>query len=165
MVARYLDGLELDPSSLTEKLQSFSDPEQFESVLSDPAGLAGLITTPEQRPILEAIQAFMAVMEGYADYLMDRAAPKMLPDLERMREAMARRRAEPSQGEQIINRMLGLELKHEQYRLGAEFCSQVTRRWGEAALDNLWKDADALPDLAELRDPVAWAARVLLPDL
>jgi putative hydrolase len=165
LIARYLAGLELDPTSLAEKLQSFSDPEQFESVLSDPAGLAGLITTPEQRPILDAIQAFMAVMEGYADYLMDRAAPKMLPDLARMREAMNRRRAEPSQGEQIINRMLGLELKQEQYRLGAEFCSEVARRWGEDALDNLWVEPAALPTLSELRDPVAWAARVLLPDL
>jgi len=165
LIARYLDGLELDPTSLTEKLQSFSDPEQFESVLSDPAGLAGLITTPEQRPILDAIQAFMAVMEGYADYLMDRAAPKMLPDLDRMREAMSRRRAEPSQGEQIINRMLGLELKQEQYRLGADFCTEVARRWGEDALDNLWKTVDALPSLEELRDPVAWAARILLPEV
>lgn len=165
LIGRYLDELELDPASLTEKLQSFSDPEQFEAVLGDPAGLAGLITTPEQRPILDSIQAFMALMEGYADFLMDRAASKMLPDLDRMREAMTRRRAEPSQAEQIINQMLGLELKQEQYRLGAEFCSEVTRRWGEEALDHLWRGEEALPSLAELRDPVAWAARVLLPDL
>ena len=165
LITRYLDGLELDPTSLTEKLQGFSDPEQFESLLNNPAGLAGLITTPEQQPILEAIQAFMAVMEGYADYLMDRTARKMLPNLEQMREAMNRRRTEPSQGEQIINRMLGLELKQEQYRLGAEFCSEVARRWGEDALDNLWSGPDALPDLAELHDPVAWAARVLLPEV
>jgi len=165
LIARYLDGLELDPASLTEKLQSFSDPEQMESILSDPAGLAGLITTPEQKPILEAIQAFMAVIEGYADYLMDRAALKMLPDLAKMREAMDRRRSEPSQGEQIINRMLGLELKQEQYRLGAAFCSEVARRWGQDAVERLWDGADALPSLGELHDPVAWAARVLLPDL
>ena len=165
LIARYLDGLELDPASLTEKLQSFSDPDQMESVLSDPAGLAGLITTPEQRPILEAIQAFMAVIEGYADYLMDRAALKMLPDLARMREAMDQRRAEPSQGEQIINRMLGLELKQEQYRLGADFCSEVARRWGEDAVERMWTGVETLPSLAELHDPVAWAARVLLPDL
>ncbi|MDH5616724.1 MAG: zinc-dependent metalloprotease, partial [Acidimicrobiia bacterium] len=75
------------------------------------------------------------------------------------------RRAEPSQGEQIINRMLGLELKQEQYQLGNEFCSEVARRWGTDALDRLWNDATAFPNLAELRDPVAWAARVLLPDL
>lgn len=165
LVARYLDGLELDPVFLTEKLQSFTDPDQMESLLSDPAGLAGLITTPEQQPTLEAIQAFMAVMEGYADYLMDRAAVKMLPGLARMREAMDRRRAEPAQGEQIINRMLGLELKQEQYRLGAGFCSEVARRWGEDAVDRLWSGPEALPSLAELHDPVAWAARVLLPDL
>jgi putative hydrolase len=165
LIARYLDGLELDPASLTEKLQSFSDPDQIESILSDPAGLAGLITTPEQRPILDSIQAFMAVIEGYADYLMDRAALKMLPDLAKMREAMDRRRSEPSQGEQIINRLLGLELKQEQYRLGTAFCAEVARRWGEDAVGRLWDGADALPSLGELHDPVAWAARVLLPDL
>lgn len=165
LIEQYLDGLELDPTSLAERLQSFSDPDQFESALNDPAGLAGLVTTPEQRPILEAIQAFMAVIEGYADYLMDRAAPKMLPALSQMREAMNRRRAEPSQGEQIINRMLGLELKQEQYRLGAAFCSDVARRWGEDTVDTIWTDADSLPSLAELHDPVAWAARVLLGDL
>lgn len=165
LVTRFLDGLELDPANLADKLADLQDPQQFENVLNDPAGLTGLITTPEQQPILDSIQAFMAVMEGYADYLMDRTASKLLPDLDRMREAMARRRAEPSQGEQILNRLFGLELKQEQYRLGGAFCEEVNRRWGETALDHLWTGPQGLPSMSELGDPVAWAARVLLPDI
>ena len=49
--------------------------------------------------------------------------------------------------------------------MGAKFCSEVARRWGEDALANLWNGPDALPSLAELHDPVAWAARVLLPEV
>ncbi len=146
-------------------MQAIQDPGQLEDLLEDPAGLTGLITTPEQRPVLDAIQAFMAIMEGYADYLMDRAAGAMLPDLPRLREAMTRRRAEPDQGEQILNRLLGLELKHEQYRMGSAFCAEIVRRWGDEALEELWVGADRLPRLSELGDPVAWAARVLLPEL
>ncbi len=165
MVRSYLDGLELDPAGLTEKLQDLQDPARFEEMFNDPAGLTGLITSPEQRPALEAIQAFMALMEGYADYLMDRAAGPMLPDIHRMREAMNRRRAEPAEGEEILNRLLGLGMKHEQYRLGTAFCEEVARRWGDDALEEIWVDAKRLPSLQELSDPVAWAARVLLPEL
>ena len=107
----------------------------------------------------------MAVMEGYGDYLMDRAATGLLPDLERMRAAMTARRNEPTEGEALINRLLGLELKREQYRLGAEFCEEVVRRWGEEALASLWEGPEHLPNLSELADPVGWAARVLLDEL
>ncbi len=162
LVTDYLDGLDLDPAAMSDKLQGLQDPEQLQRLLDDPAGLAGLIGSEAQRPLLEAIQAFMAVMEGYADFLMDRAAPGLLPDLARMREAIDRRRSEPSQGEQLLNRLLGLEMKHRQYELGARFCQEIVRRWGEHTLDVLWEAPDRLPSLAELEDPVAWAARVLL---
>lgn len=165
LVRRYLDGLELDPATLAEKLQDLQDPQQLEDMFNDPAGLTGLIIPPEQRPTLDAVQAFMAVMEGYAEYLMDRAAGPMLPELSSLRAAMNRRRAEPAQGEQILNRLLGLDMKHEHYRLGTAFCEEAARRWGEEALEELWAGADRLPTLQELSDPVAWAARVLLPEL
>lgn len=165
LMQRYLGGVAVDTGSLMERFQQFSDPTKLEEMMQDPAGLAGIFTTDEQRPALDAIQAFMAVMEGYGDFLMDRAAPRMLPDLEQMRAAIDARRDEPhSGGEQLLNRMLGLELKAEQYRQGAAFCVDVERRWGRPALDRLWEEPEHIPTLAELGDPVAWAARVLLDD-
>ena len=165
LVHDYIDGLQLDPTGMARRFEELRDPEELQRMLQDPAGLTGLVVTPEQRPLLDAIQAFMAVIEGYADYLMDRAAPGLLPDIERMREAMRRRRAEPSQGEELLNRLLGLDLKRQQYELGAQFCEETARRWGEPTLEVLWESPENLPTLAELADPVAWAARVLLEDL
>ncbi|MFQ5967884.1 MAG: zinc-dependent metalloprotease [Acidimicrobiia bacterium] len=164
LIEQYLDGIELDVEGLT-RLQTLQDPAALEELLDEPGGLPGWIVSDEQKPILEKIQAFMAVMEGYSDWLMDRAAPDLLPDLARMRAAIERRRAEPAEGEQILNRLLGLDLKMQQYELGSKFCTQVESRWGRDALDRLWEHPDHLPSLTELEDPLAWAARVLLEDM
>lgn len=162
LIADYFDGLTFDPSSITDRIESLESPEQLESLLAETGGVAGLVTGPHQHEVLAQIQAFMAIVEGYADYLMDTAAPRLIPDTPRIREAINRRRAEPTQGEELLQQMLGLELKRHQYRLGSTFCSEVARRLGEHELVRLWDSADNLPTLEELEDPVGWAARVLL---
>lgn len=161
LVERYLNGLELDPEALAGRLQGFQDPEQFEQLVGESGGFSGLLTTPEQQPDLEAIQAFVLIVDNYAEYLMDKAAVKLLPDMARMREALSRRRSEPTQGEQVLTSLLGLELRPD---IGTtDFCAEVARRWGDEALATLWSDPANLPGLGELSDPVGWAARVLLP--
>ncbi|NOY56674.1 MAG: zinc-dependent metalloprotease [Actinobacteria bacterium] len=163
LVERYLDGLELDPEALAGRLQGFQDPEQFEQLVGESGGFSGLLTTPEQQPDLEALQAFVAIIDGYAEYLMNGAAARLLPDLARMREALNRRRSEPAQGEEVLTTLLGLEVRPNQEIGTASFCDEVARRWGEDALTTLWEQPANLPTLAELTDPVGWAARVLLP--
>ena len=164
LVEHYVGNIEVDMSGITDRLQQMQDPSQLEKMMEDPTGLAGLLSTDAQLPDLEAIQAFMAMLEGYSDYVMDHAAPKLLPDLGQMRAAMDSRRSEPTQGEQVLNRMLGLELKIEQYRLGAAFCTEVARRWSDDALHRVWESPENLPTLSELADPVGWAARVWLEE-
>ncbi len=164
IVSAYLDGLDFDPGHIAARLEHLEDPGDLEAMFSDPAQMAGLVAGPEQAQVLERIQAFMAFVEGYAEYLMDRAAPTLLPDTGRLREALRRRRAEPSQGERVLAQLLGLELKRQQYRLGAAFCSEVAERWGAEGLAAAWDDPANLPTLAELEDPVGWAARVLVGD-
>ncbi len=165
LVERYVGAIEIDITGITDRLQQMQDPSQLERMMEDPTGLSSLLSTDAQLPALAEVQAMMAFLEGYGDHVMDRAAPKLLPDLSRMRRAMDSRRSEPAQGEQVLNRMLGLELKHEQYRLGTSFCVEVARRWGEDALSRIWHAPENLPTLDELQDPVGWAARVLLDEL
>ena len=161
LIHSYFAGLEFDASAIAERLETLESPEQLESMMQQPGGIAGLLAGPEQVEALESIQAFMALTEGYADFFMRRAAPELIPDSPRIAESIARRRAEPSQSEQMLQQLMGLELKRDQYRLGAEFCDGVERRWGEESLAQLWDGADRLPTLAELADPVGWAARLL----
>ncbi len=164
LVTSYLEGLDFDPTRIAARLEHLEDPSELEAMFSDPAAVAGLVAGPDQERQLEDIQAFMAFVEGYADHLMDRAAPQLIPDAARLREALVRRRAEPSQGERVLAQLLGLELKRQQYRKGAEFCAQVEDRWGSDGLAAAWDDPAHLPTLAELDDVVGWAARVLVGD-
>ncbi|MDH5372220.1 MAG: zinc-dependent metalloprotease [Acidimicrobiia bacterium] len=164
LIEEYVGSIEVDISGLTDRLQQMQDPSQLEKMMEDPTGLAGLLSTEAHIPALETVLAFVAVLEGYREQLMDTAAPKLLPDLGRMREALNSRRSEPAQGDQMLNRMLGLELTQEQHLLGTTFCSEVAQRWGEATLHRLWEAPEYLPTFAELSDPVGWAARVLLEE-
>lgn len=164
LVARFVDGLQLDPASLEERLGGIEDPERLQRLFEDPSGLTGLLAGPDQEPVLAEIRAFMALLEGYAEFLLERSATGMLPDGGRLREAIDRRRAEPSAGEQVLQRMLGLDLEHHRYRRGAAFCNEVARRWGEDTLHRVWEGPDLLPTEDELEDTVGWAARVLLDE-
>ena len=162
VIAAFIDGLELDPAALEERLGAFDDPESLQGLMEDPGKLSGLLGGPGSAAALPEIQALMSVLEGYAGWLIDRAAPGMIPDAPRLREAIDRRRAEPSQGEQMLQHVIGLDLEHHRYREGAVFCDEVSRRWGDESLARLWEGPETLPLMEELTDPLGWAARVLL---
>lgn len=162
LVDDYLSNVRFDFEAMQRALEDVRDPSELEHIMSDPAALGGLVVDPDQQETLEQIQAFLATMEGSADWLVQQASGELIPEGSRLREAVDRRRAEPTQGEEALQRMLGLELKRSQYRTGAGFCAEVERRWGPEAVQRLWEDADFLPTAAELDDVVGWAARVLL---
>ncbi len=162
LIGEFIEGAEVDPAALEERLGGLQDPESLQRMLEDPSTLSGLLASEEQQPVLADIRAFMALVEGYGEYLIARSSAGMLPEAERLREAIDRRRAEPSQGEQMLQRILGLELEHHRYRRGTTFCDEVERRWGDDALARIWEGPGMLPTESELTDAVGWAARVLL---
>ncbi len=162
LVDGYLSNVRFDFEAMQRALEEIQDPSELERLMSDPAALGGLVVDPEQQEALVEIQAFLATMEGSADWLVERASGELIPEGPRLREAVDRRRAEPTQGEEALQRMLGLELRRSQYRTGARFCAEVERRWGPDEVHRLWEDADSLPTATELEDVVGWAARVLL---
>jgi putative hydrolase len=162
LIATYLDKLELDPEDLAGRLQMLQDPEQFSSMFNEGSGIPGLLTSPEQRPDLEAIQAFVAIVDGHAEYLISKVAARLLPDLAEIADALRRRRSEPAQADEVLIGVIGLELRPDQQIGTSFFCEEVERRWGEDSLRTLWEGPENLPTLAELTDPLGWAARVLL---
>jgi putative hydrolase len=158
----FVEGLSVDPEEIARRMEGLQDPEALQRMMDNPSGFSELLGGEVQQGPLEDIQAFMAVMEGYGDYLIDRAAPGLVPEALSIRQAIDSRRAEPSQGEQVLQQVLGLDLGHQQYGLGAGFCNEVDRRWGDETLSRLWESPEMLPKLSELDDVVGWAARVLL---
>jgi coenzyme F420 biosynthesis associated uncharacterized protein len=159
LVRRYLDTVDVRISSgAAGGLPSLPQPAKLVEAFRE-GGLAALVQTREQRELMNEMQSVMAVIEGYAEHVMDVLGRRLLPAYDGLREAMDRRRRSRSAPERILERLLGLDFKLRQYELGKRFCDSVAERAGIEALNEVWKSPEALPTVAELDDPGAWLHR------
>jgi putative hydrolase len=110
---------------------------------------------------MQRLQSFMTLVEGYATLVMDAVGARVISSHLRLKEVMERRRAVGSPGEELFERLLGLELKRRQYEEGAKFCRYIVGMHDVASLNRVWANPDSLPTAAELTDPDAWITRVL----
>jgi putative hydrolase len=101
----------------------------------------------------------MALLEGYAEHVMDAVGADLLPDLPGLRAAMQRRRTERTGFLRVLERLIGMDLKLRQYEQGKAFCDAVVALGGISALNRAWAGPEALPTIAELDDALAWLAR------
>jgi coenzyme F420 biosynthesis associated uncharacterized protein len=122
--------------------------------------LLDTVTSPEQRALLDRLQAAMSVIEGHAEHVMDACAAELHPGLGDLRDRLEARRDQRGGLSDVVARLLGLELKLCQYRLGKQFCDAVAESAGEEGLAALWRSPEALPDLGELEKPRDWLDRV-----
>ena len=122
-------------------------------------GLVALVMTGDRKEQLDRIQATMAVIEGHAEHVMDAVGRDALTDLDALREALDRRRAERSGTWRVLEKVLGLELKLKQYEVGKRFCDAVVDAEGVERLHSVFAAPEALPTWVELQDPPAWLAR------
>ncbi|HUG74226.1 MAG TPA: zinc-dependent metalloprotease [Acidimicrobiia bacterium] len=122
------------------------------------AGLMGLFATPDQRLVLEQVQALMSLLEGHGHVVMDRIGARELVTQHTMSRVLKQRRKDPRMA--AFFRITGLELKMKQYEMGERFILDVERRAGFQALDAVWTEPDALPTLAEISEPQRWLERV-----
>jgi coenzyme F420 biosynthesis associated uncharacterized protein len=123
-------------------------------------GLITIVAGPERRALIDELQATMALLEGYAEHVMDATGEALLPDLPRLREGLERRRKARTGMMRVLERLIGLELKLRQYEQGKRFCDAVVAEGGIAALNHAWDGPESLPTLADLDDPQGWLARV-----
>jgi coenzyme F420 biosynthesis associated uncharacterized protein len=160
LLERYLATVEVRLERGTAGgLPSLPDPAKLVEAFRE-GGLAALVQSPEQRAIVDQVQATMAVVEGYSEHVMDALGAEVVPSYAGLREAMEERRASRSAPERVLMRLLGFDLKMRQYDLGRRFCSAVAERAGIEGLNRVWESANALPTLAELEAPDVWLARV-----
>lgn len=124
-----------------------------------PHTLVEAVTTPEQQAVLDEVLAVMALLEGYADDMMDRVGPSVVPSVARIRSRFEARRNRGG-WTRMVNRMLSVDLKLAQYRDGARFCRAVIGRVGVDGLNAVYEGPSYLPVPAEIADPQRWVARV-----
>jgi putative hydrolase len=156
----YTSTLRLDIEGLQSRLQALdpSNPEVMQDMFSGDEGIFGAVLDDEQRLKLGRIQAFMSAAEGYGDHVMHSLGASMLRSYGQIDEAMRRYR-ESERTDPVLERLVGIEVKREQYRLGRAFCDTVVELTDEATLSRMWSGAEALPSLPELEEPRLWLAR------
>jgi uncharacterized protein (DUF2342 family) len=135
----------------------------LEQVLAEPGGLTGFSAGPELEAPRDDVMAMVAILDGFGQALTATAAGDLLPDLGRIRDAAASRSAETGP-ERILEQMLGIEIDRALAGTARVFSDDLSNRWGPSAWDRLWEGPEGLPTVAELHDPVGWAARAMLPD-
>ncbi len=157
MLRELLGALEFDPRGLL-RVPDLTDLKKLvDRVRED--GLAMIVVGAGRREPLDRLQAFMAVLEGYAEHVMDAVGAGVLDDLPGMRSALGRRRSDRSGLLKLLDRLLGMDLKLRQYEQGKAFCDGVVARAGIEGLNRVWSGPEAMPTIVELGDPLGWLAR------
>lgn len=165
LLCQHAAGFSGDLSGLEERLGDI-DPmspdgmERLQAALGDPEVVLGAMRTPEQAAILPSLEAMVAVIGGYVDWVVDRIGSRLLGDHTRITEALRRRRVETDQASRFVERLFGLELTQDVFDRGAAFVAGVVERAGEDALSHLWRDETTLPTPAEVEAPGLWLARL-----
>lgn len=110
--------------------------------------------------LLRKLQATMTVVEGYSEHVMDAVVADLDEPFGELRERMERGRDQRSLLETVLSRVLGLDVKLRQYRLGKSFCDEVVERRGIKGLNKVWAEPATLPRPSELGQPGRWLSRV-----
>jgi coenzyme F420 biosynthesis associated uncharacterized protein len=135
------------------------DPRRLVEELRE-GGLLRLLADPREARVLRRVQAAMAVVEGYSEHVMDAIGARLDAGYARLRDAMEADRDRRGRLDAIVARLLGLDMKLRQYRLGKRFSDAVAEGAGISGLNEVWRAPDALPDTGELEDPERWLARM-----
>ena len=164
LATEYVGAYEVQPDALQEQLGDLdvSDPASMAAFteLGDPGALLGAMRSERQTPLLEALQRFVSVLEGYTDIVVEMLGERMITSHARIDEALKRHRLERGEAAAFVDRLLGLELGRDHYDEGVAFARGVFERGGVEQLNRLWTGRDVMPTRAELEAPGLWLARI-----
>jgi coenzyme F420 biosynthesis associated uncharacterized protein len=161
-IAALTDAVDTDPAALRRRLSNAVG-ELVKTVRGsgDGSGLLAIVATPEQRAILDRVTAFMSLVEGHAEYVMNAVSPEVIPSQQAIEKRFAQRRRKGGNPlDRLLRKLLGLEAKTRQYVNGAAFVREVVQRIGIDDFNAIWTSRETLPTKAEIAAPAQWIARV-----
>jgi coenzyme F420 biosynthesis associated uncharacterized protein len=160
LVQDFVSSVELDVAGMMERLERMdvASPEALQGLFESEEGMFGAVLDDEQRLKLARVQAFMAAAEGYGDHVAHAVGARMLATYPQISEALRRYR-EGEHGDPVFERLLGIEMKRQQYAAGRAFCDTVADRTDEATLARMWDSPGALPSQPEIDEPTLWLSR------
>jgi putative hydrolase len=168
LVRRHVGGFRPDPAAVADKLGGLEfdlgagDPTAaIQQLFGDPEVLLGAVRSPEQLALAPALDAAVATVVGYTDWVVDAVSVRVIGGgALRVAEAVRRRRVERSPADTFVEHLLGIRLGTAQVDRGKAFVQGVVDRAGETALRLLLDTPGSLPTPAEVDAPGLWLARV-----
>ena len=157
MMAEIVGSIETDPGRLLS--EGLSRIGELVSGKSE-GSLIDLVSTPEQKVVIDRITAVMSLLEGHADVVMDGVGPEVIPSVEEIRAKFTQRRKGVGTLDRMLRRLLGLDQKMAQYRDGAVFVRRTVEEVGMTGFNAVFAEPANLPSKAEIHDPTAWVRRV-----
>jgi coenzyme F420 biosynthesis associated uncharacterized protein len=160
MMTEFLLASDLDAGAIVDRLRSAAGAVAGAVRGGESESLIEAIQTPAQRGLLDKLTAVMTLVEGHGDYVMDAVGPQVVPSVAEIRERFNARRGSTGRVEQILRRILGIDLKMKQYAEGSRFVRTVVEEAGMEHFNRVWTSPETLPTRDELADPARWLARV-----
>ncbi len=161
-VALLTSMMDLDPSQLRERLGRVMH-ELLDAARGqgEGDGIVAALVTAEQKVVVDRLTAFMSLVEGHAEYVMNAVSPAVIPTQKIIEARFAeRRRKGGNPMDKVMRRLLGLDAKTRQYVQGSAFVRGVVYRAGLESFNAVWERSENLPTKAELNAPEDWIARV-----
>ena len=138
----------------------------LQQALGDPEVLLGAVTSPEQQALRPRLDALVAVVVGYTDWIVDAVAVRVVGgNALRIAEAVRRRRVETTASDSFVEQLLGIRLGDDQVARGKAFVQGVVDRAGDGGLRPAARPTRRHPDPERGRRPrpLARPHRALTP--
>ncbi|CAA9564983.1 MAG: hypothetical protein AVDCRST_MAG49-2826 [uncultured Thermomicrobiales bacterium] len=162
LLMRYIEYLKQDAEHLKQGLNGlrvFAQRVRGRDAAGQQSWIEVLMS-PEQRALFSQMQAMMCIIEGFSNHVMNGVGRDLLPTYDLIAERFERRQRQRSAAEQLFARLIALDVKLEQYRLGEAFIARVVAERGETFARRLWAGPESLPTMTEIRAPEQWIARM-----
>jgi coenzyme F420 biosynthesis associated uncharacterized protein len=160
LVKQSLGSVDPDPKRFLEAIRRVAEGVRDGRNPLDDGGIVALLATPEQSEVLQQVGGLMSLLEGHGDVTMDRAGAGLIPSADRFSRVLRQRRRNISPAARLVQRLIGLEAKMNQYEQGEQFIAAVEAEGGPALLNRAFDAPANLPSLAEIRAPRDWIDRV-----
>ena len=160
LVEQTMQAVDPDPTRFLHALDHVAQSIRSGTNPLAEGGVMTLVASPEQREVLDRVSGMMSLLEGHGDVTMDRAGQGRIPNAARFGRVLRQRRQSTQGLTRLLQQLIGLEAKINQYEQGEAFIAAVEAAGGPALLDRAWTGPDLLPSLVEIREPERWIARV-----
>lgn len=158
LVNQMLESMEMDAKTLADRMVATFKASPRNK--HDTTPLVMRVLQPNQLEIFNRLQAFMSVIEGHGNFVMDRVGEGRIPSQPRMSQALRGGSSVGTPMAKLMAKVLGFELKKAQYVQGQLFFDAVYASAGSPGVRAVFHSAEAMPTLEEVKSPDRWLSRV-----